>query len=325
MKRRGILSYELFLFLLLAVFIVTIGLINPAFFSLGTLFDVIRNQIVYVLFAFALLPVVILGGLDISFIAIAALATFLTRILLTNLGYEGGIWLVYITAIFFGIILGTVVASLVSSFKLNIFELSLGMAPLIYGFLTLSSSFMHSPGRLKALAGWNMKWLVTVPAAVGRTGLHVSVLVVAIVFVGMSIFLRYTLLGRSIYAMGSNRSVAIRTGIDTRKIYLAVFMLMGALAAVASVTSSGLGSGSFEEKYFKIYATIIIGGASIHGGKGSVLGTLLGVFLVGLINQALVYLRIPMVWGDVFLGVTFIIFTIYQTIERRFEGSLKLI
>ena len=146
MKRRGILSYELFLFLLLAVFIVTIGLINPAFFSLGTLFDVIRNQIVYVLFAFALLPVVILGGLDISFIAIAALATFFTRIFLTNLGYEGGIWLVYITAIFFGIVLGTVVASLISSFKLNIFELSLGMAPLIYGFLTLSSSFMHSPG-----------------------------------------------------------------------------------------------------------------------------------------------------------------------------------
>ena len=58
------------------------------------------------------------------------------------------------------------------------------MAPLIYGFLTFFSS-IPSPGRLKALAGWNMKWLVTVQAAVGRTGLHFSVLVVVIVFVGM--------------------------------------------------------------------------------------------------------------------------------------------
>ncbi len=324
MKRSGFQSYELFLFLLLIGFIGLIGVINPAFFSLGTLFDLIRNQIVYVLFAFALLPVVILGGVDISFVGIAALSGFFTRIVLTNLGYEGGIWLVYLTASAIGMLLGMVVAGLVSSFKLNIFELSLGLVPLIHGFLTLSSAFMHSPRRLVALNGWNMKWLVTVPAAVGRSGLHVSVLVVAAVFISMSVFLRYSVLGRSIYAMGSNRSVAIRTGVDTRKIYFTVFMLMGALAAVAGITSSGLGSGSFEEKYFKIYATIIIGGASIHGGKGSVLGTLLGVLLVGLINQALVYLRIPTAWGDVFLGTIFIIFTIYQTLERRFDGSFKL-
>ena len=67
----------------------------------------------------------------------------------------------------------------------------------------------------------------------------------------------------------------------------------------------------------RVYATVIIGGASVHGGRGSVIGTILGVLLVGLINQAMVYLKIPTSWGDAFLGIVFIAFTISQTLERR--------
>jgi ribose/xylose/arabinose/galactoside ABC-type transport system permease subunit len=95
-------------------------------------------------------------------------------------------------------------------------------------------------------------------------------------------------------------------------------VILGAMAAIAAVTGSGLGGGgSFSEKYMKVYATVIIGGASVHGGKGSVLGTLLGVLLVGIINQALVYLRIPTAWWDTLLGLLFIAFTTYQTLENR--------
>ena len=73
------MSYDLFLFFLLSAFVLTIGLINPSFFSLANLFDIIRYQTVYILLGFALLPVVILGGLDISFVAVAAMATFFGR------------------------------------------------------------------------------------------------------------------------------------------------------------------------------------------------------------------------------------------------------
>lgn len=317
MKRNIALTYEFLLFLLLTGFVTVIGLVNPAFLSLGTLFDILRNQIVYLLFAFALLPVVIIGGLDVSFVAIASLATFFSRILLITLDYEGGIWLVYVTSILFGTLMGLLVAWLISTFRLNIFALSLGMVPLIHGILTLTSSLFHTPVKLKALAGWNMKWLVTVPAAAGHTGLHVSVLIVVMVLVGLSLFLHYSTLGRSIYAFGSNKSVAIRSGMDSRKIYLTVFTLMGILSAIAGVTSMGLGSGSFEEKYYRIYAMIIVGGASIHGGRGSAVGTCLGVLLVGLINQALVYLRVPTAWSDVFFGLIFLFFAFYQTIQIR--------
>ena len=317
MKKSIFKNHDFFLVLLLAAFIVTIGLINPAFFSIGTLFDVIRNQTVYILLAFALLPVVILGGFDISFAAIAAFATYPAIILLTQMGFEGGIWLFYILAMVFGIAAGMLNGWLIWAFKLAIFDFSLGMSSMIFGLLALSSGSRTTSGALQALVGWNRKWLVTVQSVAGESGLHVSFILIVLIFMALYIFLRFTTIGRYIYAMGSDKSVAIRTGIDTKKIYLIVFSIMGALAAVAGATNSGLGFGNaaFAGKFMRVYATVIIGGASIHGGKGSVFGTLLGVLLVGLINQAMVYLRIPTAWGDAFLGVVFIAFTGYQAIE----------
>jgi simple sugar transport system permease protein len=311
---------EYFLLLLLIVFVAIIGFINPAFFSIGTLFDVIRNQTIYILLAFALLPVVILGGFDISFAAIAAFATFPAILILTNLGYAGGIWLFYFVAMIFGIAAGLINAWLIWSFKLAIFDFSLGMSSVIFGLLALFAGSRTTSGALPALTGWNKQWLVTVQSAVGESGLHVSFLLIILSFIILNIFLRYTTAGRFIYALGSDKSVAIRTGIDSKKIYMIVFSIMGALAAIAGATNSGLGFGNatFAGKFMRVYATVIIGGASIHGGKGSVFGTLLGVLLVGLINQAMIYLSIPTAWGDAFLGIIFIVFTIFQIFETHF-------
>jgi simple sugar transport system permease protein len=320
-KKKIFKSYESFLLLLLIVFVLIIGLINPAFFSVGTLFDVIRNQTIYILLAFGMLPVVILGGFDVSFGATAALATFFARVVLTNLGFNGGIWQFYAVSIFFGIMTGMMIGWLIWSFKLSIFDLSLGITSLINGFLVLISNFVHSKGSLTGFKGWNMKWLVTVQSVVGKSGLHVSFLLVVAAFVGMYLFLRHTTLGRSIYATGSDRTVAIRTGINIKKIYMVVFAILGAMGAIAGVTGSGLGTRSFGEKYMQVYATVIIGGASVRGGRGSVFGTLLGVLLVGLISQALVYVKIPTAWGDAVLGVIFIGFTLYETIESRLKKA----
>ncbi|MCD6356704.1 MAG: ABC transporter permease [Anaerolineaceae bacterium] len=317
--KKSFMSYEFVLFLLLVVFIAAVGLINPAFFSVGTMFDIIRNQTVYILLAFGLLPVVILGGFDFSFVTVASLSTFLAFRVLANLGYEGGIWLLYGLGITIGIAAGLIIGWMIWAFKLDFFNLSLGITSMINGLLVLVAGFWHSGGQLPALVGWNMKWLVTVQSVVGYSGLHVSFILVILTFIGMHIFLRYTTIGRTVYAMGSDKSVAVRTGFNAKKIYMAVFSILGAMAAVAAVTGSGLGFGarSFADKFMKIYATVIIGGASVHGGRGSVFGTLLGVFLVGIINQAFVYVKIPTAWGDAFWGGVFLLFTIYQTLERR--------
>jgi simple sugar transport system permease protein len=323
MKKSIFKTHEFFLVILLTAMTIGIGLASPAFFSLGTLFDVIRNQTVFILFAFTMLPVVILGGLDISFVAVSSLALFFARLILTGIGLDTWIGFYYIAASLVGIVVGLLIGKLISTFKLGIFELSLGMAPLIYGLLSFFATVIPGHGHLGFLDEYNKKWLVTVQSVAGRSGLHVSVITVIITCIGLYLFLRFTTAGRAIYAMGADKSVAIRTGFNTKNIYLTVFALMGALAAIAGVAGSSLGSGggSFAEKYFKVYATIIIGGASVYGGKGSAFGTMLGVILVGLINEAMIYLRIPTAWGDAFLGIIFIAFVMYQTLESRLNRN----
>ncbi|MBM3138125.1 MAG: ABC transporter permease [Chloroflexi bacterium] len=321
-KKKIAISYELFLLLLLTVFVLTVGLVNPAFFSWGTLFDVLRNQTIYILLAFGLLPIVILGGFDVSFVVISSLATFLARVIMYYVGIEAGIGLFYVMSMLAGSACGLILGWTINRFKLSIFDFSLGVTSLVSGLLTMASAVGIRGSRIAAMRGWNMRWLVTVQSSAGRSGLHVSVLLVIAAAVVIHLFLRYTVWGRAMYAAGSDKSVAIRTGLDIKKIYMTAFAILGAMAAVAGVTSSGLGTGSspFGAKYMTVYATVIIGGASIHGGKGSVAGTLMGVLLVGLIGQALVYMRIPTAWMDFVLGALFIIFTMYQTLENKVKN-----
>jgi len=321
MKKSIFKTYEFFLFLLLVVIMLTIGLINPAFFSVGTIFDVIRIQMVFILMAFGLLPVVILGGVDISFVAIAALATFPVHTLLLKLGYEGGIWIYYVAGIIIGILAGLLIGWLISTFKLGIFDLSLGMNTMLYGFVLFFIGSVVNFDMPTGMVDWHSRYLISVESVVGQSFLHISFLWVIGAGVLLHIFLRYTTLGRAIYAMGSDKSVAIRTGFNIKKVYLTVFPIMGAMAAIAGVTDTGLQTNFrpylFLGKNMMVLAAVIMGGASIRGGKGSVLGTFLGVLLVGIINQALVYLKIPTAWMDAFVGVTFIAFAVYQTLETR--------
>lgn len=321
MKRNIFGSYEFFLFLLLTVITLVIGLINPTFFSIGTLFDIIRIQTIYIMLAFGLLPVVILGGVDISFVAIAALATYPVHTLLLKLNYEGGIWLYYLAGIIIGILAGLLIGWLISTFKLGIFDLSLGMNTMIYGFVLFFIGSIVSPDMPAEMIDWHSRYLISVQSVVGRSFLHISFLWVIGTGIILHVFLRYTTLGRAIFAIGSDKSVAIRTGFNLKKVYLTVFPIMGAMAAIAGVTDTAL-QGNFRPYLFlgknmMVLAAVIMGGASIRGGKGSVLGTFLGVFLVGIINQALVYLKIPTAWMDAFVGVTFITFAVYQTLETR--------
>lgn len=315
-KKRLDLSYELILFCLLIVFVLTIGLINPAFFSWGTLFDVLRNQTLNTLLAFGLLPIVILGGFDVSFVVVSSLATFLARVIMGYLNIDG-IGTFYLMSMITGAACGLLLGWTVNRFKLSIFDFSLGVTSVITGFLAMATTIGIQGGRIDAMKGWNMRWLMTVQSTVGRSGLHVSVLIVIAAAIIIHVFLRYTTWGRAMYAAGSDKSVAIRTGLDIGKIYMIAFAILGTMAAVAGVTSSGLGAGSFGGRYLTIYAMVIIGGASIHGGKGSVAGTLIGVLMVGLISQAMIYVRIPTAWMDFVFGALFLAFTLYQTIDNK--------
>lgn len=322
--KRIFKSYELFLFILLVAISLIIGVINPAFFSFGTLFDVIRIQTVMIVMALGLLPVFILGGVDVSFVAIGALATYPLHVYLLEHDYTGGAWLYFVVAMLVGLVVGLFEALLINRFKLRIFDMSLGVNMMIYGAILFFVGSFDNYTMTPALLGWNSKFLFSVKSAsVGETGLHVSILIIIAVAILLHLFLKHTTLGRGIYAAGGDRSVAIRTGFNYKLIVTVVFAILGIVAGLGGITFSAVSVGFYpnllQKKSMEVIAAVILGGASITGGKGSVIGTILGALLVGLVNQALVYLGIDTKWYDFLIGSIFVIYATFQAVSLRLQ------
>ncbi len=322
MFKKIVRSNEFVTFLIIVILSVMIGIINPTFFSVSTIFNVLRASNVYAIMAFGLLLVVIMGGVDISFVAISAVASFGTHAIMLKLGYQGGIWLYFVLGGLIGILAGLLNGFLVSQFNLPIFDLSLAMLTLWYGFDLFFVGATINFDLPEGMVGYYANYIMTVEdPTVGQAGLHVSVIYVALVGIFIWFLLKYTMIGRGIYAIGGNREVAVRSGYDVQKIMMIVFPIVGLLAAVAGVTQSGY-QRNFNPVLFigqnlDVLAAVILGGASIHGGRGTVIGTYLGVILVQLINRALILTGIPVEWQEFSVGITLVFFTALPALRER--------
>ena len=322
MLSKIVKTNEFIIFLILVCLSIVVGLINPAFFSISTIFDTLRASIVYFIMAFGLLPIVIAGGVDISYVAIAAVTSYSTHMLLLNRGYQGGILLYYIIACTMGLLAGLLNGFLVTRFNLPVFDVSLAAFTMWYGFNLFFVGATSNFDLPEGTVGYYAKFIITAQDPfVGTTGLHVSILYVVVIGVFLWWFLKYTTIGRGVYAIGGNREVAVRSGFNITRIMLILFAIMGILSAVAGVTQA------FLSRYFNpvlfigqqldILAAIILGGAAITGGRGSVLGTVLGVLLIQLINRALILTGIPVEWQRLVVGVILILFTSIPALRER--------
>lgn len=316
---------EFLVLLIIIVLSIVVGSINPNFFTVASLFDLIRSSNVYIILAFALLPVVILGGVDISFVAIAAVASYSTHMFLISRGYEGGLFLYFLMGCTIGTLAGLLNGILITTFKLKIFDVSLATQTMWYGFTLFFVGATSNFDMPKGVVGYYSSFIASVTDEVtGVTGLHVSILYVVVIGVFLWWFLKHTMIGRGIYAIGGNPEVAERTGFNIKKITLIVFAMMGLLSGFAGIVQSGL-SRNFNPTLFigqnlDVLASVIIGGAAIKGGRGTVIGTVLGVILTQIIRRALVLTQIPAEWQSFVIGLILIIFTAIPAIrENRLE------
>ena len=314
MFKKIIRSNEFIIFLILVALSLAIGLVNPAFFSISTVFDTLRASIVFLIMAYGLLPIVIAGGIDISFVAIAAVSSYATHMFLIGRGYQGGILLYYVIACAMGVLMGLLNGFLVTRFKLPVFDVSLATFTMWYGFnlffVGATANFDLPPGTV----GYYNQFIIKArDPFVGETGLHVSILYVIVIALFVAWMLKYTTIGRGIFAIGGNREVALRSGFNITRIMLITFAIMGFLSAIAGVTQAFL-SRNFNPVIFitqplDVLAAVILGGAAITGGSGSVLGTTLGVLVIQLINRALILTGIPVEWQRFVVGLILILFT----------------
>lgn len=327
---RGVRTPEFTILIAIIVLGGVITAINPGFLSLGNLFDLMRVLIVSAIFALGALLVLISGGVDISFPAIANVSSYAVMAWFVGAGIDADPLMYYSAATVLGIAFGLLNGFLVGRFKVPALIVTLGTSSLLYGgclFFLGSSSIFQIPTQLTEFSRASIA-TVDRSSGTGTTSLHPVLLLAAALALLIWFVLSSTALGRTIYALGGNPAVLERSGTDVRRLQLVVYGAAGGLAAIAGATEVLLTRNanpvSLQGDELAVIAAVVLGGASILGGRGTVIGAMLGVLLIGIVQNSLVLVGLPAVWQQVAVGLVLIIGTVVPALrERRRKGALQ--
>jgi simple sugar transport system permease protein len=305
--RRLLATHELYIALSLVVLSLVIGGLNDAFFTWSNVFDLLKSSVVVGMLALGVLVVLVSGGIDISFTAVAAFSMYVTSKLLVAAEFSGLALWAFLLAGAIGLGLGLINAFFISCFNLPTLIVTLGTAGAFRGFMLAfigTENINNLPAGLVAFSRWNL-FERTLPTG-ERIGLSVSVILFLAVALLVGLGLRYTMAGRSVYALGGNESAAARAGIPLGRLRFGIYGLVGFLSGLAGIVHASLmrNAKPFDlvGSELVVIAAVVLGGASITGGRGSVTGTVLGVFLLVTIQGSLLLMGIPSYWQKVLVG-----------------------
>jgi len=294
----------------LIVVFVFLSIASPVFLTADNLFNIGVQTSYTAVIAIGVTLVIITAGIDLSVGSVAALAGVVGVVLMANAGVP------VVPAILGGILVGAacglVNGILVSVAGLNPFIATLGM-------LSVARGVVYIPTNAKAVFGAPDSFRLLGQGVIGS--IPIPIIVVAVVAVVGYIVLSRTKLGRYAYAMGSNREAARLSGIPIRRYLTLVYVISGALAGFGGmIASSQVASG---QPNFGIgleldaIAAAVIGGASLFGGQGTVVGTLIGAFLIALIRNGSVLLDVNIYYQQVIIGVVIWIAVLWDQYRRR--------
>jgi simple sugar transport system permease protein len=309
---RIVYSIEFSVGVVVLLTMIVIGVINPSFWQLQNIFSLLRSKVVIGIMALGVLTVLICGGIDVSFTAFAALATYAAL----RLGYAyaaTSALLPLVIGVLVGGLLGCANAFVIHRIKIVPLIATLATASVARGFLlgAIGAKIVNIDKMPSGLMDAGRIQVLTVDGGDGsRLGLPAVFLAYVALAVLMHLFLSRTLIGRSLFAVGGDAEAASRVGFDVGLARLVAYGLAGALAGLAGVTHAALNwvgePRAFDSMTLDVFAAVVLGGASIFGGRGSVIGTMIGVFMLVLISNSLLILGIPTTWQKVVLGLVMI-------------------
>lgn len=320
LKRLRGANNEGILMAVILVLVIAMSIANSNFLTASTFFGLVRSSMVPLIFALGVLLVMISGGIDVSFPAIAIFAAYATIAWTTESGVDPGLILIFIIAMAIGALLGSLNGILIAKFRLPTLIVTLGTQGIFKGVLiAYIGSLYIGAGKLPgSVLEMGDSHLVNIP---GAGFLHTMIIPVVLVAVAVWWMLKYTMFGRGIYAIGGDTEAARRVGIRVVRTQMLLYIMVGALAAFGGVIFVILGKNANPQALvggeLDIIAAVVLGGASIFGGRGSVLGTVLGVVLVQLINNNLVLLGIPSTWQRAAVGALLLIGVGAQAIAAK--------
>jgi simple sugar transport system permease protein len=317
-------KHETWLLLVTVTLAAALSIISPAFFTLRNAQDLITANAFTSILAAGLLLVLISGGIDISFTATATVAQYVAMTVANShdVGWIG----VIVIASAAGIALGLVNAVLIHVFRVPSIIATLGTLNAFYGLLV----FVTRGNYIYTLPDWfdsGINFLEFRDAEQNYYSLNFQ-MIASVLVLGIAWFiLRRTRLGRQIIAFGGNHEAAERIGLPILRIQLFVYGWMGWCAGIASLAQAQLAQSIAPTvlvgRELDVLAAVVLGGASLAGGVGSVLGTILGLTLVAILQNGLILAGVSSYWSDFATGVVILI-AVSATARRVRGNSLVL-
>jgi len=312
---------KLLAFASLVALMVFFSFASPQFLQADNLVGILQSTAVNGVLAIACTFVIITSGIDLSVGTLMTFCAVMTGVVLTYMGMP--LWLGICAAIFFGALSGFVSGLLIAKLKIPPFIATLGMMMLLKGLsLVISGTkpiyFNDTPG-FTAISQDSL-----IGDIVPSLPIPNAVLILFLVAVAASIVLNRTILGRYTFALGSNEEAVRLSGVNTDFWKIVVYTVSGGICGIAGLLiASRLNSAqpALGQGYeLDAIAAVVIGGTSLSGGTGTIVGTIIGAFIMSVLTNGLRILSVAQEWQTVVTGVI-IILAVYADILRRRSGS----
>jgi simple sugar transport system permease protein len=314
---------ETVLIFAIIIFSLVIGSKSPEFFTLANLFDILRSSFVQLLFALGVLIVIISGGIDVSFPIVGIFSGYTAVIIMQKLELNPeSLFIPIVLAVLIGIALGGFNAIAIAGFGIPTLIATLGTAGIFRGVMLsfIGASFISDiPIGLDKFSTADLVKFESDAGTLVR--LHVLVIPVAIITILVALLLSRTIFGRSVYALGGGTEPTRRLGISVKRTQAKIYMLVGGLSGLAGILYVSLQRKAnpydLAGSELDVIAAVVLGGASIMGGYGTVFGTVLGVLFINMIKNNLVLLGVSSSWQRAAVGVLLVIGITIQAISEN--------
>lgn len=298
MKYMSELTTVIALIILMAV----ITIINSNFLTANNLLNLLLQVTSNALIAFGMTFVILTGGIDLSVGSILALSSALTAGLL---GSGMPVTLAILVSLILGCILGMMNGLLISYGKLAPFIVTLATMTIFRG-----ATLVYTNGN-PITKGLSDTFLFQFLGQGYIVGIPFPVIIMFIVFIVLYVLLHKTAFGKSVYAIGGNEKAAYISGVKLNKVKIIIYSISGIMASISGlIITSRLSSAqptagaSYE---MDAIAAVVLGGTSLSGGKGRILGTLIGALIIGVLNNGLNIIGVSAFWQQVVKGVVILI------------------
>jgi erythritol transport system permease protein len=317
-------------FFALILIILVFSFLSSNYFTVSNFLTMANHVAIYGLLSVGMLLVILNGGIDLSVGSVLALCgvvagALMQGVTLTALGVAlfPPVWVVCVLTCALGAFVGAVNGILIAFFRVPAFVATLGTLYVARGVALLMTNGLtyNNLGGRPELGNTGFDWLGFNRIA----GVPIGVWMLAVVAIVCHLTLARTAFGRWLYASGGNERAAELSGVPVKGVKISVYVLSGICAAIAGLvlssqlTSAGPTAGTTYE--LTAIAAVVIGGAALTGGRGTVRGTMLGAFVIGFLSDGLVIVGVSSYWQTVFTGAVIVLAVLMNSIQYKGGGA----